>query len=142
LFQSQLSSLPLAIQSALSGTGLNLSAASGANQGYLGNLGMGSQLGGQQYNTLQDQINRAYQEFIRTQPLYNPLNGLMQQLAMGQSSMYYPMYTQGALGPMLGAAGSLLPMIMQMFGLGGYGGGGGSMPTMPGGLPVAVPTFP
>jgi len=102
------------------------------------NLALGSQLGGQQQATLQDQINRAYQEWMRTQAAYNPLIPYMQQGATAYPSMAYPSYAPSQLGQIMGSAGSILgsvpwSQIFQAVGWGdsasnsgGWGGSGGN----------------
>lgn len=108
LFGGQTNALPLAIQAQMQKLGYNTNLANLLNQNYTSNLGLGMSLGGQQYTTLQDQIDRAYQEFIRTSPQYNPWTQMMQQLAMAQSSIYFPQYTPSVFGQLAGMAGSIL----------------------------------
>jgi hypothetical protein len=71
------------------------------------NLGMGAQLGGQQYNLLQSQINNAYQQWLYQQPQNNPLLSMMYSAATSFPSPVYPGYQPGALGGILGGLGSL-----------------------------------
>jgi hypothetical protein len=81
------------------------------------NLGLGNQLGQGQYNTQQDQINRAYQEWMRTSPMYHPYLPYLTQMAMGQQSMYFPQYTPSPFQQFMQLVGAVAPMMA--------GGGGG-----------------
>lgn len=88
--------------------GLNqqgLGAAQGLNSMLMGNLGMGSQLGGQQYGLGQSAINNDYQEWLRQQPYNNPLlpyvYGLGTAYNQNQQSSSNP-GIMGGLGSLLG----------------------------------------
>jgi hypothetical protein len=118
MYNNQTAALPLALQQFLQTSGMNLNGAQAQNSAYSNNLQLGGALGGVQYNTLQGQMDRLYQEFIRTQPQNNPLIALMQQLGLGQANMYYPQQQPGAMGDIIGAAGSLLPLLLKLFGVG------------------------
>src|SRR5580658_4292827 len=67
----------------------------------------GGELGGQQYNIGQSQINNAYQNWLNTQPQNNPLLSLLNGQASSYPPVYYPGYTQGSLGSILGGVGAL-----------------------------------
>lgn len=116
LYNGQMSSLPAMLQAYLQNAGLNLSGAGAASGAYQGNLGLGGNLGGQQYGTLADQISKMYSEFVRTQGQSNPLMSLMQQMGLAQSSMYYPQNQPGMGGDLIGLAGTLLPILLGMYG--------------------------
>jgi hypothetical protein len=116
MYQNQTNTLPLALQQFLQTSGMNLSGAQAQNNAYQQNLGLGGALGGQQYTTLQSQMDRLYQEFIRQQPHNNPLISLMQQLGLAQTNMYYPQQQPGAMGDIMGLTGAILPFILKMFG--------------------------
>lgn len=121
-------------------------------QSYMQNLGLGSQLGSQQYGTLQDQINRQYQEYLRTQPQYNPLLPYMSQAGTSYPPQAYPSFPPSLMSALLGASGGILgsiPGLIQALGplfgggsnsggFGGSGGGGGfggiGLPSFGGGI--------
>lgn len=97
------------------------------------NLGLGSQLGGQQYSIGQDQINRQYQEWMRQQAQYNPLLPFMMQGSGMYPQMFMPQYPQsnlgsilGGIGGLAGAAPGLISAISNLFNGGGSSGSGGS----------------
>ncbi len=69
---------------------------------------LGLQMGTSQYTTMQDQINRLYQEWMRTQPAYNPLLPMMSQIATQQSPYYYPQRNPSSIGSIIGGLGGLL----------------------------------
>jgi hypothetical protein len=116
-------------------------------QSYMHNLGLGSQLGSQQYGTLQDQINRQYQEYLRTQPQYNPLLPYMSQAGTSYPPQAYPSFPPSLMASLLGASGGILgaiPGLIQALGplfggkSGSSGGGGGfggiGLPSFGGGI--------
>lgn len=102
------------LQAYLGQQGQNMSGYQSLMNAYLSNLGLGQQLGGSQYNTLQSQLGSLYQEWMRTQPGYNPLLPYMFQGATG----YVPTtntttpsgwdYFSQILGSVIGAAGTAL----------------------------------
>lgn len=81
---------------------------------YLQNLGLGAQVGTTQYNTLQGQLGALYQEWLRTQPQYNPLLPYLFQAATGYvptsqtSTPGFWDYFTNILGAGIGAAGSII----------------------------------
>lgn len=114
LYQGQMSSLPQFMQQYLAQTGMGLQGAQGLSQMFQNMAGLGMNLGGAQYQMGQDMINRLYQEWLRTQPQYNPLMPYF----YGTSTAFPPMYTPGSqpsfwdyftqiLGAGLGAAGQI-----------------------------------
>ena len=76
-----------------------------------GQANLGLSAGGAQQGINQNQLTGAYQEFLRTQPSANPYLQLFGQ-AIGtptfENIIQGPTQTQGILGPLLGAAGSVL----------------------------------
>lgn len=102
------------LQSFLTQQGQGLQGNQALMNAALQNLGLGGQLGQQQYNTLQGQLGALYQEWMRTQAQYNPLLPYMFQGATG----YVPMqqtstpgfwdYFTNILGSGIGAAGSII----------------------------------
>jgi hypothetical protein len=74
---------------------LGLGTAQSFEEMFQANLGLGAGLGGQQYGITQDQINRLMQEYMRTQPQYNPLLPYMFQGATSYPPQYTPTYTPG-----------------------------------------------
>ena len=69
------------------------------NQG----LRTGMEVGQQQYGYGTDQINRQYEEWLRTQPQYNPMLQYMSQLATGGTPMTFPQYRPSAWSQLLNA---------------------------------------
>lgn len=91
----------LALQQMMMSGGANLSNL------WQSNLGLGSQLGGQQYGLSQDQINRMYQEWLRIQPQYNPMLSYLFSAATGYPPQYTPGYQPSMWGQIISAAGQL-----------------------------------
>lgn len=87
---------------------LGLSTANQLNTGWNQNLQSGLGIGTNQYQMGQSQINNMYQEFMRTQPQYNPLLQMMYSGATGYPSMMMPGYQPGALGGIMSGLGGLL----------------------------------
>lgn len=114
LFGSATGSIPWWMQSEQFAQQLGLNTATGLNASILQNLGLGSQIGGQQYQTYQDQINRAYQEFLRTSPYYHPNLQMLQQLSLAQSGQYFPQYQPSTFNQVGGLLGMLLPYLSQI----------------------------
>lgn len=88
-------------------------------QAYLQNLGLGSQLGGQQNQTLTDQINRLYQQFQTTLPQYNPMLPYLSQAGTSYPPQAYPSFPPSMLSAILGAVGGIggaLPGIINAIG--------------------------
>lgn len=100
---------------------LGLGTASTLDQGWMQNLMLGNQLGTSQYGIDQQQIQNQYQEFLRTQPQYNPLLSMMYSGATGYPELSYPSYQPGQLGGLLGGAGQFMgglpPGFWSMLGL-------------------------
>lgn len=76
------------------------------------------QSGMTQYGLGQQQIGNQYQEWMRTQPQYNPLMNYMSQIANTYPQMYQPSYQPSIFGQMAGGLGGL------MGGIGAMGSGG------------------
>lgn len=87
---------------------LNQQGAGNLSQLYNQSLQTGGQLGGQQYGTLQDQINRMYQQFYATQPQTNPLLQYLMSGATTNPQLMYPSIPQSQLGSTLGGIGGIL----------------------------------
>lgn len=101
--------------------GMSLSGGDILSKLWQSNLGLGGQLGGQQYATGQDQINRLYQEFLRTQPEYSSLLPYLSQGASSYPNLFYPQFQPSQLGNIMGGAGNILgalPGLLKLFGIG------------------------
>lgn len=84
------------------------------------NLQTGGALGQQNYGIMQDQINRLYNEWLRSQPQYNPMLPYMYSGATGYPPTAFPQYAPPTLPGTLGAAGQLLASLQGIIpGLGG-----------------------
>lgn len=98
------------------GTGRDIS------QLYNQNLQTGQNLGLMQYNLAQNMIDRDYQEWMRTQPTYNPLMQYLFAGATGYPPTYQPQYQPSQLPGILQGAGGILgalPAFLKIFGIGG-----------------------
>lgn len=94
--------------------GQQMSGASQLAQLFQQYLGLGGNLGQQQYGNLQSQLGALYQEWLRTQPQYNPLLPYLFQGATGyvptqqtSSPSFWDYFTQ-ILGAGMGAAGTAI----------------------------------
>lgn len=87
---------------------MGLSGATNLSQLWQSNLGVGSQIGGQQYSQQQNSMNNLYQEFLRQQPQNNPLLSLMYSIATGYPQLTNSGYQPSSLGSLLGGLGGLL----------------------------------
>lgn len=94
---------------------MGLQGATNLSQLWQSNLNVGSQLGNQQYAIAQDMLNRLYQEWLRTQPAYNPMMPYFSQGAYSYPALFYPQFQP-----------SQLPATLA--GIGGLAGGLGSLP--------------
>lgn len=112
LYQGQMSALPQFMQQYIQQVGAGMTGSSALSQMFQNMAGLGMNLGGAQYQMGQDVLNRLYQEWMRTQPQYNPLLPYF----YGTSTAFPPMYTPGSqpsfwdyftqiAGAALGAAG-------------------------------------
>lgn len=121
LYGGQLSALPMWLNNDQTLRQLGLSAGTNLSNQWLQQVGLGSQLGQQQYNTQLDQINRLYQEWMRTQPMYNPLLSTMFQGA----TTYPPQLARepGFWDYFASIAGSVAQTTGNIAGLVGGGGG-------------------
>lgn len=84
------------------------------------NLNTGLNIGNNQYGILQNEIDRMYQEHLRTSPEYNPLLQMMFSGATGYPPVYSPQYQPSQLPAILGGIGSIaggLPAFLKMLGL-------------------------
>lgn len=88
--------------------GLGIGAAGTMDQNWLQNLLGGQQIGMQQYGLGQQQIQNQYQEFLRTQPQYNPLLSMMYSGATGYPELAYPSFQQGQFGGIMSGAGAAM----------------------------------
>ena len=69
-------------------------------------------MGQQQQNTMQQALDRAYQDFMRMAPEYSPwLQQIMGYLGL-DSQVSPQQYGQSGLGSMLGGIGSMLPLLL------------------------------
>ena len=129
LYSGQLQTLPMWLQNDQTLRSLGLNAGNILSNQWLQQTQLGSQLAQQQYNTQQDIINRTYQEWLRTQPIYNPLLSYMFQGAttyppqLARQPGFWDYFT-GAVG---GIAQAVASGASAASGRGG-GGGGGSTP--------------
>ena len=96
------SALTLALQQ------LGMQGGSQFNNAWNQNLQTGSQLGGQQYQLGQNELNNMYQEWMRQQPQYNPLLSMYYGAATNYPQFVQPGYQPGMLGGLLGGLGGLL----------------------------------
>lgn len=144
-FDAQQTNFQNYLSSSFQKQGLDVQTANALAGQLLGQGQLGMQMGQQQYGTLQTQIDRMYQEWMRTQPQYNPLLPLISQIGTQQGQYYWPQQMPSQIGAILGGAGSLaaaLPAIIRMI----YGSnpsqpGGGYPPTSyPGGSTYPGPT--
>jgi len=85
------------------------------------NLGAGSALGQQQYGIGQNEIDRIYQEWLRTRNYNSPLLPYQYAGATGYPVTAYPQQNQSQWPSILGGLAPGLSSI-----LGGFGGGGGA----------------
>lgn len=128
LFNNQNAGLSQFLQQYLSGQGLNNNTAAqlqqllgqGVNQG-LTLSGFENQQNNTNYQTLQQQIDRQYQEWLRTQPQYNPLLQMLAGLSGQQSNMFFPQFQPSMFQQVMGGlgGGGGLASILKLFGLGG-----------------------
>lgn len=103
----------MALQQMMMGAANNLSTL------WMQNLGMGSTLGQQQYGIGQNEIDRIYQEWLRTRNYNNPLLPYQYAAATGYPLMAYPQQQQSAWPSILGTLGSM--DWTKIFGLGNGG---------------------
>jgi hypothetical protein len=84
----------------------------------------------QQYTLMQDQIDRLYNEFMRTQPEYNPMIPYWFSGATGYPPSAYPQFTPPMLPSLLGGLGGLLGLAANagIFGTPNTHAGGGTNP--------------
>lgn len=115
MYAGQNQTLPYFMQNDLAAQQLGLGTASGLSNLWNQNLMTGSQLGGQQYGLQQDALNRMYQEWMRTQPAYNPLLQMMYSAATYYPSPVFPSYIPGMFGQMMGGLGGLLGGIGSLY---------------------------
>jgi hypothetical protein len=92
LHAGQLSTLPNFMNYQLGLGGQNLAAGGQLSAGHNAGINAGIQLGGAQYGMQGNEIDRIYQEWLRTQPQYNPLLPYF----YGASTAFPPMYTPGS----------------------------------------------
>jgi len=120
LFGNQNAGLNQALQQYMQGQGMNLGAAGNLQQLIGQNIGQGLNISGQQQSTLQDQINRQYQEWIRTQPQYNPLMQMLAGLSSQQSGMFFPQFQPSLFQQIMGGlgGGGGIANILKLFGVG------------------------
>lgn len=116
---------------------LGIGSAQTASQLWQSNLGLGNTIGQGQYGIGQQQSSLAMQEWLRTQPQYNPLLQYMFSGATGYQPLYQPSFSPDIWQSLLGASGGILaalPGILRQLGIGqrntpgsrqGGGGGGG-----------------
>ena len=105
--QNQAAQQEMARQLALQQMGLG--AATDLSRLWQSNLGLGGQLGQQQYGVGRDNIAAQFNEWLRQQPYNNPLVQMMYQATTGYAPVYQPQYQQGTdWGGLLGGAGALL----------------------------------
>lgn len=98
---------------------LYLGTASNVDQNWGQNLLVGGQLGMQQYGISQDQIDRLYNEFLRTQPEANPLLPYLFSAGSGYPPVSYPQFTPNYTSSLLGGLGGLMGMLGPLFSGGG-----------------------
>jgi len=114
LFGSSNNALTQLLQGQLGYTGQGVQGYSNLAGNYLQNLGLGGQMGQQQYGNLQSQLGSLYQEWLRTQPQYNPTLPYQFQGATGYiptsqttSPGFWDYFSQ-ILGGGISAAGSII----------------------------------
>jgi hypothetical protein len=106
--------LPSLLQYESAIRGQNITGATSLGNLYQNNLGLGGQLGQNQYGDLSQQLAAAYQEWLRTQSAYNPLIPYMFtgstafQPTTSTSTPGFWDYFSNILGSGIGAAGSIL----------------------------------
>lgn len=114
------------IQRQLAMLQLGLGGANDLSRLWMQNLGLGSALGQQQYGIGQNEIDRVYQEWLRTRNYNSPLINLINSNASSYPAQYYPQYQQSAWPSLLGSFGSMLqPILGGLFQGGGNNSGGG-----------------
>lgn len=92
-----------------------LGTAQGLSQDWQQNLLTGNQLGLGQYTLQQDQIDRLYNEFLRTQPESNPLLPYLFSAASGYPPTAYPQFTPNYTSSLLGGLGGLMGILGPLF---------------------------
>ena len=105
------------IQRQLALLNLGLGGASDLSRLWMQNLGVGSALGQQQYGIGQNEIDRIYQEWLRTRGYNSPMLPYQYAAATGYPLMAYPQQQQSAWPSILGTMAGPLASI-----LGGLGG--------------------
>lgn len=124
MYSSMMGLVPSYLNYDITGTGQQLSSANMLSNLLNQNLVTGSQLGGQQYNTLSNMIQAMQQNWNQQQPWNNPLLQFMNQAATGQAGYYYPQYQQSQWPALMGATGSIMGGLGPFLRALGLGGGG------------------
>jgi len=101
--------------------GVNLDTAQGLDQTWMQNLATGLGIGQSQYSIQQDQLQRLYNEWLRTQPEYNPLLPYQYSAATGYPPTAFPQYQPPMLPSLLGGLGGILGGLGGLFNRGGGG---------------------
>lgn len=135
LFNTENQAMMTEIARQLQLQGMGMSGANSLSQLWQSNLGLGSQLGGQQFGINQQMLNNMYQEWMRQQPQYNPLLSMFNQGANAYPQLFGQSFQPSQLGSILGGLGSILGAspeiikgIMNLFGGGsGSGSSGGGL---------------
>lgn len=106
---------------------LGLGGANDLSRLWMQNLGLGSALGQQQYGIGQNEIDRIYQEWLRSRAYNSPLLPYMYSAATNYPVSAYPQYQQSQWPSLLGGlAGPLQSILGGLFNSGGNSGGGGN----------------
>lgn len=108
MYNAQQALLPLLMGYDQSLRGLGQNAATGLNGMINQNAQTGSALGQQQFGMDAFNIDRQFQEYLRTQPEYSPLLPYIMSLATNQPTMYQPQYRQPELLGYLNAAAGIM----------------------------------
>lgn len=87
---------------------LGISGGSALSGALNNNLQLGSQLGQQEFGLEGYNLDRVFQEFLRTQPEYSPLLPYLMSMATSQPTMFQPQYAPPTLASYLSAAGGIM----------------------------------
>lgn len=108
MYSAQNTMLPQMMQYLESLNSQGTTAASNLSQLWNNSLNTGSQLGSQQMNVSDFNLNQVYNEWLRTQPDYNPLLPYLYGAATAQPAMYTPSFQPSTFSQIAGGVGSIL----------------------------------
>jgi hypothetical protein len=106
--QNQMQMLPMLTQYDTALRALGLQGSNQLSQNWMASLGLGSQLGQQQFGTDAFNLDRVFQEWLRQQPEQNPMLPYIAGAATSQPTMYQPQYRPPGISGYLNAAGGIM----------------------------------